>query len=151
MYRKGISFSQRAQTSKYHSLIINLKLRLRHLLFFTTELSLNPFIKKLPYILDTQNCFFRSHPFPWNYTLIFQQWKENKRLQYLIAAISGASGKEPACQSRRRRFDPWVGKIPWRRAWQHAPVFLPGESHGQRSLLDYSPQGQKELNMMEVT
>ena len=49
---------------------------------------------------------------------------------------SGASGKEPACQGRRhkrRRFDPWVGKIPWRRQWQPTLVFLPGESHGQRS------------------
>ena len=36
-------------------------------------------------------------------------------------------------------FDPWVGKIPWRRAWQPTPVFLPGESHGQRSLAGYSP------------
>ena len=36
-------------------------------------------------------------------------------------------------------FDPWVGKISWRRAWQPTPVFLPGESHGQRSLMDYSP------------
>ena len=42
----------------------------------------------------------------------------------------GASGKESACQCRRhksRRFDPWVGKIPWRRAWQPTPVSLPGE------------------------
>ena len=54
----------------------------------------------------------------------------------------GASGKEPACQCRRykrNRFGPWVGKIPWRRAWQPPPVFLPGESHGQRSLVGYSP------------
>ena len=46
------------------------------------------------------------------------------------------SGKEPTCQCRRCercRFDPWVGKIPWRRAWQSTPVFLPRESHGQRS------------------
>ena len=35
---------------------------------------------------------------------------------------------------KRRGFRPWVGKIPWRRAWQPTPVFLPGESHGQRSL-----------------
>ena len=44
----------------------------------------------------------------------------------------GASGKEPACQCRRRkrhRFDSWVGKIPWRRIWQPIPVFLPGKSH----------------------
>ena len=49
----------------------------------------------------------------------------------------GAVVKEPACQCRRHKrckFDPWVGKIPWRRAWQSTPVFLPGESHGQRSL-----------------
>ena len=38
----------------------------------------------------------------------------------------------------RRGFDPWVGKIPWRREWQPTPVFLPGESHEERSLADYS-------------
>ena len=45
----------------------------------------------------------------------------------------GASGKEPTCQCRRywrRGFDPWIRKIPWRRAWQPTPVFLPGEPHG---------------------
>ena len=47
--------------------------------------------------------------------------------------------------------DPWVGKIPGRRAWQPIPVFLPGESHGQRSLVGYSPQGCKVLNMTEET
>ena len=48
-------------------------------------------------------------------------------------------------QCRRRGFHPWVGKIPWRRAWQPTPVFLPGESHGQRSLVGcYSPWGCKE-------
>ena len=49
------------------------------------------------------------------------------------------SGKEPACQCRRYRFDPWVAKIPWRRAQQPTPVSLPAESHGQRSLVGYSP------------
>ena len=44
-------------------------------------------------------------------------------------------------QCRRLRFDPWVGKIPWRRAWPPPPLFLPGESHGQRSLVGYSPGG----------
>jgi len=44
------------------------------------------------------------------------------------------------CRRRRRcRFDPWVRKIPWRRAWQPTPGFLPGESHGQRNLVGYSP------------
>ena len=47
----------------------------------------------------------------------------------------------PAMQETR--FDSWVGKIPWRRKWQPTPVFLPGESHGQRSLEGYSPWGQR--------
>ena len=48
-------------------------------------------------------------------------------------------------------FDPWVGKIPWRRKWQPTPVFLPGESHGQRSLVGYSPWGPRESDTTEVT
>ena len=50
----------------------------------------------------------------------------------------GGAKEEPACQCRGHKrwgFDSWVGKIPWRRAWQPMPVFLPGESHGQRSLV----------------
>ena len=54
------------------------------------------------------------------------------------------SGKESACQGKRRRFDPWVGKIHWRRKWQPTPVFWPGESHGQRSLAGYSPWSRTE-------
>ena len=46
-------------------------------------------------------------------------------------------------------FDPWVGKIPWRKGWPPTPVFLPGESHGQRSLVGYSPQCHKESDMTE--
>ena len=38
-------------------------------------------------------------------------------------------------------FDPWIRKIPWRRKWQPTPIFLPGKSHGQRSLVGYSPWG----------
>ena len=52
------------------------------------------------------------------------------------------SHKEPACQCRglkRHRFDPWAGKIPWSRTWQPTSGFLPGESHGQWSLVGYSP------------
>ena len=57
---------------------------------------------------------------------------------------SWCSGKESACQNRREkrhRFNPWVGKIPWRRKWQPTPAFLPGKFHGQRSLAGYSPWG----------
>ena len=64
------------------------------------------------------------------------------------------SGKESACQCRRCRrcvFDPWVGKILWRRKWQPTPVFLPVQSHGQRSYSPqgYSPQGHKDLDTTE--
>ena len=57
-------------------------------------------------------------------------------------------------QCRRHRrcgFDPWVGKIAWRRAWQPTPVFLPGESHEQTSLAGYSPWGPKESDLTEMT
>ena len=46
-------------------------------------------------------------------------------------------------------FSPWVGKVPWRRRWQPAPVFLLGKSYGQRRLRDYSPQDHKESDMIE--
>ena len=45
---------------------------------------------------------------------------------------------------KRHSFDPWVKNIPWKRKWQPTPVFLPGESHGQRSLAGYGPYGHKE-------
>ena len=53
----------------------------------------------------------------------------------------------PTCG--RPRFNPWVGKILWRRKWQPAPLFLPGKSHGQSSLVRYSPWGCKESDMTE--
>ena len=59
------------------------------------------------------------------------------------------SGKESAWQYRRCRFDSWVRKIPWRRKWQSTPALLPGKSHGQRSLIGYSPWGRNESNTTE--
>ena len=70
-------------------------------------------------------------------------------------AIPGSTrGKEPTCLCRghkRHMFDPWVGKISWRRPWQPIPVFLSGEFHGQRSLVGYSPWGHKGLDTTEAT
>ena len=63
-----------------------------------------------------------------------------------------ASGKEPTSQCRRRKrcgSDPWIRRIPWRRKQQPTPVFLPGKSHGQRSLAGDGPWGRKELDMTE--
>ena len=68
----------------------------------------------------------------------------------------GSVGKESTFnagdrqQCRTHRFNPWVGKVPWRRSWQSPPVFLPGESHGQRSLAGYSPQACKESDATEA-
>ena len=71
----------------------------------------------------------------------------------------GSSGKRKkkknTCQCRRckrhRFHHSRVRKIPWRRAWQPTPVFLPGESHGQRSLAGYSPGSHRESDMTEAT
>ena len=62
------------------------------------------------------------------------------------------SCKESACQCRRHKgfgFNPWVEKIPWSSKWHPTPVFLPGKSHGQRSLVGYCPWGHKESDMTE--
>ena len=55
----------------------------------------------------------------------------------------------PTMQCRRLRFNPWVGKTPWRRKRQPTSVFLPGESHVQRNLAGYSPWGHKESDTTE--
>jgi len=51
---------------------------------------------------------------------------------------------------QRPGFDPSVRKIPWRRAWQPTPVFLPGKFHGQRNLAGYNPKGHKESDTNEA-
>ena len=71
-----------------------------------------------------------------------------------LHVLGGTRGKEHARQYRRHKrhpLDPWVGRVPWRRAWQPTPVVSPGKFHGQRSLVSYSPQGHKESDMGEVT
>ena len=61
------------------------------------------------------------------------------------------SGKESTCQCGRCWFNPWLRKIPWRRKWQRPPIFLPGKSHGQRSLAGCSPWGHKRVRHNLVT
>ena len=80
------------------------------------------------------------------------QWTENIALY--LRLIKEACYKESTCQFRWHRscrFDPWVRKVPWNRKWQPAPVLLPGESHGQRDLVGYSPWDHKELDTWLVT
>ena len=70
----------------------------------------------------------------------------------MLAFPGDTSGEEPAFQCRRCkrcRFDSWVGKIPWGRAWPQTLAFLPGESRGQRSLESYRVS--KELDTTEAT
>ena len=80
---------------------------------------------------------------------------ETFRLNQELAGLAWwLSSKESACKCRSHRrceFDPWVGKLPWRRAWLPTPVLLPGESQGQRSLAGYSPWGRKESDTTEAT
>ena len=78
------------------------------------------------------------------------------KMQFLYRNIQ-CHGLPRWCQWLRTRlpvqrcgFDSWVGQIPWKRAWQPTPVFLPGESRGQRSLVGYSPWSHKELGTTEA-
>ena len=77
-----------------------------------------------------------------------------KLLRWYVAS-QVAQRKESTCQCRRcrrhrrRGFDRWLRKIPWRGKWQPIPVFLPGKSHEQRSLAGHSPWGRKESGTTE--
>ena len=90
-----------------------------------------------PNFHETGVCFvFLALDFVWSWMLV----------NFWEGFPGGAGGKAPTCQFRRHKrhgFDPWIRKIPWRRPWQPTPVFLPGESHRQRSLTRYSPCGCK--------
>ena len=71
---------------------------------------------------------------------------------YIFIGLSKwLSGKGSACQCRTRGFDPWVRNIPWRKKWQPTQVFLPWKSHGQKSLVGYSPWGCKKVRQHWTT
>ena len=82
-------------------------------------------------------------------SIFMERWGDmiNKKIKAHVQCLQGlpggASGKEFVCQCRRHKrcgFNPWVGKIPWRRRWQPTLALLPGESHGQKSLAGHSPR-----------
>ena len=86
-------------------------------------------------------------------SMVTPQSRDVLQLYYLvlcmyICASLGSDGKQ---STNKTEFDPRVGKIPWRRAWQSTPVFLPGESHVPRSLAGYNPWGHKESDTTEMT
>ena len=61
----------------------------------------------------------------------------------------GSDSKASVCNAGDPGFNPWVGKMPWRRNWQPTPVLLPGKSHGRKNLVGYSPWGRKESDTTE--
>ena len=95
---------------------------------------------------------------PWEASGGRRVWWE-RRAQCLSISLSwfftplppGGSDRKVCLQFRTPGFDPWVGKIPWRREWQPSPVSLPGEPHGQRSLAGHTPWRCKELDVTEAT
>ena len=81
------------------------------------------------------------------FKIILADCGQRENLLSLHASWGFPGGKESACQGRRCGFSLWVGKIPWRRKWKPTLVFLPGKSHGQRSLAGYGVHGvTKELD-----
>ena len=86
----------------------------------------------------------RGHGNPLQYSCLKKiPWtEESGRLQ-------PTPGGSKSLQCRRLTFSPWVGKIPWRREWQPILVVLPGDFHGQRSLMSCNPWGHKESDMAE--
>ena len=99
-----------------------------------------------------------TQSFPWFALRACEGLEEEYAYYYLNKCIAVCllprwrSGEESTCQCRRHSrhgFNPWVGKIPWRGKWQATPVFLPGKSHGQRSLMGYSPWGCTESDTTE--
>ena len=72
------------------------------------------------------------------------------QILYDSTSFPGGSDRKSVClKCGRPRFDSWVGKIPWRRKWQSTPGLMPGKSHGQRSLVGYSPWGRKGSDTTE--
>ena len=72
-----------------------------------------------------------------------------KRSEIIEGFPGGSNVKASACNAGDLGSIPGSGRFPWRRKWQPTPVFLPGESHGRRSLVSYSPRGRKESDTTE--
>ena len=102
-----------------------MKLKLQNVIFFTKILRVYVLISRL---------YIKS--------MAFIQQKLVLDVHVPGGFPGGASGKEPVCECRRHkrhRFNPWIRKISWKRAQECTPILLPGKSHGQRSLVVYSP------------
>ena len=98
---------------------------------------------------DTNTLKFDNISFIANMWSFFKNAYIFSNTMYEKGFPSGSDGKESACNAGDLGSIFWVRKIPWRRKWLHPPVFLLGEFHGQRSLVDYSPWDRKELDTTE--
>ena len=103
--------------------------------------------------LPAWGCPMRCSCWVWSYWMhpfrrVFPGFWKHKSLQGFPRWLSGWRIRLQCKRHRRCVFDLWMGKLPWRRAWQPTPVFLPG-SHGYRSLAGYNPWGHKELDTAE--
>ena len=100
---------------------------------------------------DSEKCSGLAEAWAWvsgaSNVCDFSCWPKSKVLNMRLPWW--LRSKEPAGRCRRCRFSPWVCKIPWRRKWKPTPVFLPGESDGQRSLVGYSSWGHRQSDMAE--
>ena len=96
----------------------------------------------------TQGCRGRDDPsFSVGFTCLCKGWlRETQQPSNIVSLRSQCRlpGLSQSLQGGISGSDPWFRKIPWRRKWQPTPVCLPGESHGQRSLVGYSPWGHQE-------
>ena len=91
--------------------------------------------------------------FPWHlsHRIMFICGHGEAEDNVLFNSVWGLSRQRIHLQRRSHRFNPWVGKIPWRRKWQPPPVFVSGKSSGQRSLVGSSPWDHKESDTTERT
>ena len=122
--------------------------------FYPPSLSLFPLIPPLrfplPHLLDC-----KVHEGNYSDLILLIAPSALTNTEYTVRLISdvdfpgGSVVKKSACQCRRCGFNPSIRKILWKREWQPTPVFLPGRSHEQRSLVGYSPRGSKELDTTE--
>ena len=82
-----------------------------------------------------------SYMTTWKTTALTRQTFAGKVMSLLFMVSTVAQWSRICLQWKKHKFNSWIGKIPWRRKWLPTPVFLPGKSHGQRSLVDYSSWG----------
>ena len=135
-------------TSNHHS---------NHQLRFPPYKIIDGFLK-LDCIFQTTMLFLKlslyltiPYPFPFPPSHQHQISTVTENIWCFTTPVSFYSWERILTKCRRGRFDPWVGKILWWRKWQSIPLFFPGQSRGQRSLVDYSPWGHERVGHNLVT